>query len=392
MQGQKEEAINTLNDLLRKYQPLQRAKKTRLLVTLVYIHIIAGELDEALVANQQLYGIATKGNYEYAKVWSVYLKALIHFYQNDLEKAIENFRQAIEHRYILHTRAAVDSMAGLAYSYQATRQPDQASDTIKLLLEYAGSLNDPTYSMIARSCQTRLSIMQAEVKSLASWLQTSSPPVENLVWWLEIPAVTYCRALLAEGSDAGLKNAENKLQEYLQLNQDNHNTCQMIGILALLAMVYQGQEKKNKALSVLKRAITIAQPGRFIRPFVELGFPMVDLLRQMAKQHKSSDFVRQLMAAFRHEAVGPVSDASDSQTSQKQSLGAEALLDPLSNRELEVLSLLAEGLSNKEIASKTFLSTETIKKHVYNIYQKLYVHTRISAIEKARELGILPRS
>jgi len=73
-------------------------------------------------------------------------------------------------------------------------------------------------------------------------------------------------------------------------------------------------------------------------------------------------------------------------------LGTDELLDPLTNRELEVLTLLAQGLSNKEIASKVFLSSETIKKHIYNIYQKLDVHSRISAIERARELGILPRS
>jgi len=246
--------------------------------------------------------------------------------------------------------------------------------------------------MIARSCQARLSIMQGEPKSAISWLQASRPSVENMVWWLEIPALTYCRTLLTEGSDDSLKEAEKRLQEYFQLNKDNYNTCQMIEISALLAMIYQKQEKNNKALTVLKRAITMAQPGGFIRPFIELGPPMVELLRKLAKQQKSSDFIRQLLVAFRHEAVSQVQGVSDSQTAHKASSITDELLDPLTNRELEVLSLLAQGLSNKEIASKVFLSSETIKKHIYNVYQKLDVHSRISAIERARELGILPRS
>ena len=392
MQGQKEKVLNRLDDLLRHYKPSQSVRKTCLLVTLVYIHIIASELDEALVANQQLYDFATKGNHKYAIVWSVYLQGLIHFYKNDLQKAIGYFRRAIEHRYILPARATVDSMAGLVYSYQATQQPDQASDTMQLLLQYVGSFNDPAYSMIARSCQARLSIMQGELKPATGWLRGTPPAVENRVWWLESPAITYCRALLTKGSQASLKEAEKRLQECLQLNQDNHNNRQMIEILALLATIYQKQEKKNKAQSVLKRAITMARPGGFIRPFIELGSPMVELLRQLAKQQKNRGFVRQLQVALRHEAVSSAHDASDSQAAHKPHLGAEELLEPLTNRELEVLSLLAQGLSNKEIASKIFLSSETIKKHVYNIYQKLDVHSRIKAIERARELGILPHS
>ncbi|MHC4165622.1 MAG: LuxR C-terminal-related transcriptional regulator [Planctomycetota bacterium] len=392
MQGQKEEVVSRLNDLLGHCQSPQSVRKTRLLVTLIYIHIIASELDEALVANQQLCDFATKGNHEYAKVWSSYLQGLIHFYKNDLQEAIDYFRRAIEHRYILPARATVDSMAGLVYAYQATQQPDRASDTMQLLLEYVGPFNDPVYSMIARSCQARLSIMQGELKPVIGRLRGTPPAVENMVWWLEIPAITYCRALLAEGSQASLEEAETRLQECLQLNKDNHNNRQMIEILALLATIHQNQKKTNKAQSVLKRAITLAQPGGFVRPFVELGALMVQLLRQLAKQQKNRDFVRQLQVAFRHEAVSSVDDASDSQAANEPPTGSEALPDPLSKREFEVLSLLAQGLSNKEIASETFLSPETIKKHVYNIYQKLHVHSRISAIEKARELGIIPRS
>jgi LuxR family maltose regulon positive regulatory protein len=166
----------------------------------------------------------------------------------------------------------------------------------------------------------------------------------------------------------------------------------MIGVSVLLAMVYQRQEKANKALSVLKKAVIMAQPGGFLRPFIELGAPMVELLKQLAKHQKIKGFVRRLLVAFRHEAASSVQDESDTQNAQNLSVITGELLEPLTNRELEVLTLLSQGLSNKEIASKMYLSSETIKKHVYNIYQKLYVHSRISAIERARELGILPQS
>ena len=190
-------------------------------------------------------------------------------------------------------------MAGLIFSYQAKGQPDRAGETIQSLFKYVASLNDPTYLMIAGSCNVRLSIMQGELISAMGWLRESSPPVENMVWWLEIPAVTHCRALLAEGSDESLEKAETKLRELLQLNQDNHNTCHTIHIMPLLAMVYQKQGRVDEALTILEQAVDLAKPGGWIRPFVELGSPMADLLKQLIKQNVAVDFIEKLLAAFR---------------------------------------------------------------------------------------------
>jgi tetratricopeptide (TPR) repeat protein len=123
------------------------------------MHIISGNLKQAVVANQQLYDFASKGNYDYARVWSVYLKGLIHYYRNDLETAIDWFVRAIEQKYILHTRASVDSMAGLAFAYQAVGKRENAISTINDLRAFGDSIHDPNCSLIANSCHARLSIM-----------------------------------------------------------------------------------------------------------------------------------------------------------------------------------------------------------------------------------------
>jgi LuxR family maltose regulon positive regulatory protein len=413
MQGRKEEAVHTLNDLLYHQRLTQSVRKTRLLATLVYIHIISGELDEALVVDQQLYEFATEYNYPYAIAWSVYLKGLIHFYQNDLEGAISHFRQNMEDRYLLQTRAVVDSMAGLAFSYQATNQPDRANTTIQHLFKYVASLNQPAYSMIFQSCQARLLIMQGEIRSAIGCLGEDSSPAENMVWWLQIPAITYCRALLAEGSDESLVKTEAKLQELLKLNQDCHNTCQTIHILTLLAVAYQKQAKTEEALAAAEQAVMLAQPGGFIRPFLELGSPMVEMLKHLRKQKVAEDYISRILAAFKSEERPAFQEVSGSQRAQdKQGVpdrktastpqlatGHQATLSPddtsnlwiedLTQRELDVLTYLTEGLSNKEIGAKLFLSPLTVKKHLYNIYQKLDVHSRTGAINKARELGLL---
>jgi LuxR family maltose regulon positive regulatory protein len=389
MQGQEESAIKRLNDLLHPKQPTPNIKETRLLATLVYIYIISGDLDKAFGANQQLFEYAIKNRYYYAKAWGVYLQGIIHFYRNELDKAMDHFDRAIDQKYIFHTRAVIDSKAGLIFSYQAKGQSDRAGETLQSLFDYVGVLDDPAYSIVAHSCKVRLSIMKGELKSAMNWLQKSSPLVENMIWWLEIPAVTHCRALLAEGSDESLEKAETQLGELLQLSQDNHNICHTIQMMPLLAIVYQKQGRVDKALTILERAVDLANPGGWIRPFVELDSPMADLLNRLIKKNVAVDFVGKLLIAFEDKEPEAVPDATESKPAVKPSVRPQPLVDPLTNRELDILELLSQRLQNKEIAEKLFISTETVKTHLNNIYQKLNVSNRRDAVEKAKSLGIL---
>jgi len=187
MQGNKHEAANRLYDLLTTYQSDRSVRKTRLLVTPVYINIISADLPDALIANQQLYDFSHKFDYLYAKAWGLYLQGLIHFHQNDLDKAIISFQQAVDNKYILHTRATVDSMVGLALAYQAKGQPDRVGVTLQELTDFITPFNNPVYATIARLSQIRLSIIQKELTSKTDWLQHVISAAENMVWWLEVP-------------------------------------------------------------------------------------------------------------------------------------------------------------------------------------------------------------
>jgi LuxR family maltose regulon positive regulatory protein len=255
MEGQKEKAIHTLNDLIYGDPPPHNMRKTRLLVSLVYIHIISADPAEAFKANKELMDVATAGHYSYAKGWSIYLQGLISFYCGEFEKAVHDFSRAQNDRHILHTRAALDCMAGLAFAHQFLGQPDRADATMERLFEFAGELNDPAYSAIVASCKTRLLVIQGRTGEAVNMLPADETSgAENIFVWLEIPAITQCRVLIAEGSDAGLGQAEKRLQEYLKMTLDNHNTRAIIEILSLLSLVCKGQGKNAEALSLLKSA------------------------------------------------------------------------------------------------------------------------------------------
>lgn len=388
MMGNHDEALVRLHDLLNTNQKDKSVKKTRLLITPVYIHILSGRLSDALLTNQQLYIFSHKRKYLYAESWSVYLKALIHFYRHNLDEAITHFGQAKDNKYILHTRAAVDSMVGLALAYQAKGMSDRAGETLQELVDYVIPLDDPVYSMITQLAQIRLSIMQGVKYFPTHLLQQVPSAAENMIWWLENPILTHCRILLVEGSRQDLEDAENILKEILQQNQENHNTCQRIQILSLLAMVFKKQDQDDEALETLQQSLTLAERGGWVWPFMELGQPMEESLQQLQGKNVSTDFVGDLLVAFRGdmEKVPVESDASEHPAPIKPA--SSHITESLTSREKEILELLVQGKPNKEIADKLFVSIYTVKSHLKNVYQKLEVNSRLQAVAKANALGV----
>ena len=398
MSGQKSEAVKRLNSLLLREPPLLPIRQIRLLATLYMIYMLSGELTVAAQVIPQMRDVAARINSAFAKAWVSYLRACFHYFRNELGKAAQCFAQAVEGRYALHTRAAIDSLAGLALTYQAMQQPDKASVTMDLLLESAQQTGNPYYVTVAHSCQARLSVLRGDLASAVRWLQTAElTTVAGIMFlWLEIPHVTQCRVLVAEGSDASLREAEGLLLNYAQENEASHNTRQLIDILLLQALACQKQEQTEKALTVLERAVTLARPGGWIRPFVELGPVMAGLLEQLHGDGVATDYVEQILAALQTKDEGQRTKGPDPslilRPSPPTGVATGGLVEPLTNRELQVLELMAQRLTNKEIAAQLVISVGTVKQHAYNINQKLGVRGRRQAVAKATSLGILPSS
>jgi LuxR family maltose regulon positive regulatory protein len=118
---------------------------------------------------------------------------------------------------------------------------------------------------------------------------------------------------------------------------------------------------------------------------------MADLLQRLHKQNVAVDYIEKLLAAFRDDEQVLVQDVSESQASLALAASQQLSEDPLTNREVDVLELLAQRLQNKEIAKKLTISPETVKGHLKNMYRKLQVRNRGEAVDKARGLGILSR-
>jgi LuxR family maltose regulon positive regulatory protein len=407
--GQRTEAVQKLNSILYREQPPPPVRQIKLLGALVFMHVLSGELTEVAQATPQIRGIAIRSQNAYIVAWVSYLQAYVAYFQNELGQAAQHFAQAVEGRYVLQTRAAIDSLAGLALTYQAMQQPDKADATMNLMLEYVQQMGGPTSVAIAYSSRARLSLLQGDLDSAVRWLQTADLPTDAgvMVYWLEIPHVTKCRVLIAEGSAASLQEAMGTLRVYEQVKEARHNIRQLIDILLLQAVAYQKQGQADTAQAALERAVTLALPGGWIRPFVELGPTIACLLVRLSQQGVAPQYITQILAAFpakdtadagirrRTKTQGPSPVGSALAHGPLSSLAGDTsggLVEPLTNRELEVLALMAQRLTNKEIADRLVLSVGTVKQHAYNINQKLNVRGRRQAVAKATSLGILSSS
>src|SRR5262249_13207201 len=149
-----------------------------------------------------------------------------------------------------------------------------------------------------------------------------------------------------------------------------------------------------RALDSLSRALTLTAPEGYVRLFADLGAPMAGLLAQSVERRAQSDPIRvyaeRLLSAFPSEQGGETSGTSGAPPVLRPALErSNALVEPLSARELEVLRLIATGRSNQAIAQTLIIAESTVKMHLKNIYGKLDAHSRTQAIARARELGLL---
>jgi LuxR family maltose regulon positive regulatory protein len=389
--GQQETAISRLHQGILSSDSQEGYLMSRLLFGLCYIHMLDGEYLLVLQEGLRMKKLSITYRSAFAETWPLYALGNAAFQMFDRDAARHHFSLVLENRYMANPRAAVDAMAGLALTSQFMGKPDEADETLRLAQEYADWTKASEKIDIVASSRARLALLRGDIDSAARWQRAfrETPGIPIMLFFLELPAVTQCRVLIAIGSDTSLKGAMKRLKDLYTEAKTWRSTCWMMEILVLQALASYRLGQLEAALETLAQAVAMAMPGSSIRPFVEPGRTMADLLNKLAEKGVAVDDVTTLLATLRDVETETMPDVSASNPVSVPSPSPQPLIEPLTHRELDVLELLAQRLQNKEIAEKLFISDETVKGHLKNIYRKLNVSKRRQAVEKAKALGIL---
>jgi LuxR family maltose regulon positive regulatory protein len=230
---------------------------------------------------------------------------------------------------------------------------------------------------------TRVWIRQGSLSEALDWVRERGLSVDDDLSYLrEFEHITLARVLLAqyatERGARSLDEATGLLKRLLQVAEEGGRTGSVIEILVLQALAYQTRGDNPAALASLQRALTLSEPQGYVRIFVEEGRPLASLLRAAAKHGITAGYVRRLLAAVdRTQETAPIQ---------------QAMIQPLSERELDVLRLLGSDLDGPEIARKLVVSLNTVRTHTKNIYAKLGVNNRRAAVRRAQELDLFSRN
>jgi LuxR family maltose regulon positive regulatory protein len=263
-----------------------------------------------------------------------------------------------------------------------------AEDIIRMVNEQSLEIKIPVWLINQlQNWQARIWLVQGKLNFASKWIEENRlitvGDKKSLPKFDYFSLITYsvvARYLLASQQIQAAIELLNCLGEAAE---DGKRTNRVIEICLLQAIAHDNLGKLNQAMSYLEKAIQLAEPRGFFRIFVDEGPSMANLLYEALKRDIAPEYVQRLLAAF------PITKSEEAVSTIPQ-VDQSEWIEPLSEREIDVLQLLAKGLSNQAVADRLVLSIHTVKAHTRSIYSKLAVNNRTQAVDRARTLGVLP--
>lgn len=353
---------------------------------LVRVLVMQGQLVQAIEVCTEMIDASTEPNVQGKQQalisdmsWAIMSNVL--YEQNQLVDAEMYVRQGIKQaKRGGFFQSLVFGQILLARILQARGDADGANMLLQAAIKSYQMNPTQWVHMAVTTCQVQLWLAQKEFDAASRWAQENSLNAKvELNPKNEFEHFLLARVLITEGRaepDGKTLAKALELTKRLTLSAESAGRMgHLIDLLILQALALDAQGNLDQALSCLERALVLAEPQGFVRIFLDKGNPIIHLLKEAARRDIAAEYAIKLLNQI----------DTDSQSGTPSSI----LIDPLSDRELEVLHLMAQDLSYREIANQILVSLNTVRTHVKNIYSKLMVHKRSEAVAKARELNLL---
>jgi ATP/maltotriose-dependent transcriptional regulator MalT len=301
--------------------------------------------------------------------------------------------------YIAPVFASSQSAIGLAATYHAQGEYEKAYDTAVQGWQRYRESGNPVMAARAEGYLAYLGFrQQGKSDALRFVSHPSRIASHNPIIMFHAPLVGRAAILFGEASPGSYEEAAELLPELRASVERHHNTRFLIEVLAMQALLLSTSGDMEGALKLLERAVQLTIPGKAIRSLADHDFQIGALFDELAKHSPNRSqilLIRRaalvISPAMHHENGAAETAARKPEPVFDISNGRHPdLLESLTHREYDVLILLLERPSNKEIAAHLSISTETVKRHLVNIFRKLHVENRRQAIVQARAMGVLP--
>jgi LuxR family maltose regulon positive regulatory protein len=318
---------------------------------------------------------------------------ITHYLRNELEEAEDYLLTVLENWAVAGLDQVASATIVLALIHLSRGRWDEAAQAIDVGLAQLDEMRDRHARAAMGAFRVELALWKGDLTEAQRLCAGVDFDLRPPSWYFYVPQLARIKLLWVEDRPESLARARRALESLDERMASIHRKTVRINVLSLLALVSQAQGDTAAAFDKLAQALMLAQPGGFIRNFVDLGPPMADLLLQLQRQNRPLpapilSYVTRILAAFPPpDSAGPRVEPSPS--ARKPLRVTQGMHEPLTERESQILQLLATELSPDEIGQKLFVSTSTVRTHTRNIYAKLDVHRRFEAVHRARELGLL---
>jgi LuxR family maltose regulon positive regulatory protein len=448
--GQYERAVEFAHRQLHASGWEVHALNLRVLLALANIHHEMADLPALQDLLPTWQGLLRRSGLELSAGWLHYTEGWLHYQRNELDAAEAAFRRLTDRAWTAHGRSVVEAFTGLVLTDLARGDLDAARGHIAVLREYLLDSGLVPLLNVAESLGQRVALAASAAAASAAaagaggngaaaaagaaggvfeWRPDASTPAIPREAW-EQPVLTHARTLLAAGAPEALAHAAGLLAGCRARAHTRHSNRRLIEISGLQALALAGMGDSDAALAVLQEGVELAASVGALRLLADGGPGLAPLLRRLQAQGVAPYYLQKVLAVIDAAPAGgerlhppleppagqphgapPAAPGKDGATPGPVALPAKdgpapaalpaprpsgepadreiLLVELLTNREIDVLLLLAERLSDKEIADRLVLAPVTVKKHAQRIYGKLGVHGRRAAVARARHLGLI---
>ena len=350
-----------------------------------FLHWIAADLSGLAQAARRVLALSDRSDFAEIVTWSRYHLGLTYYQGNDLSAAEQQLLPLVMRPHASDASCFLNSAVLLARIRQLQNRPEEAREIVEAMVSFALEIRSEAVLRSARAYHAELALRQGRLAEASHWAETSGAFAPRPMPHAYAPSLTWAMILLAQDTPGSRQQARQLLAQMDEYFTSIHYTSIRIQILALQAMLYRAEGNERQALTAVEMSIGLAEPGGFLRLFVDLGAPLKPLLQKLAQRGVSPAYIAEILAAFgtddRLPGAGRPETAAPASMLQRSAL--------LTKREMDVLRLLDKRYSDKEIADTLSISVETVYTHLRHLGDKVGARGRRAIVQAAKDQGLL---